>query len=150
FYLYAADRWYQAPEVSGPWTRTTSPPASLDAAKQAAVATQSVDLMPLGTNAVTTMPAIFVSTTPAELIQTEGPPNLVPIEGTDLMQFENSDNALFFYDANQRFYVLISGRCFDASSLEGAWGFVPYKQLPKDFAKIPLTHPKANALVSVP
>src|SRR5882762_4018351 len=92
----------------------------------------------------------FISTVPAELIQTEGPANLVPIEGTDLMQAENSDNALFFYNSNQRFYVLISGRWFDASSLQGPWKFSPYKQLPKDFAKIPPTHPKANALVSVP
>ncbi len=28
--------------------------------------------------------------------------------------------------------------------------FVPYDQLPADFAKIPPTHPKANVLVSVP
>jgi len=126
------------------------PPAFLDAAKQTAMASQSVDLMPPGTNAVTTTPAIFVSTVPAELIQTEGPPNLVPIEGTALMQIQNSDNALFFYDLNQRYYVLISGRWFDASSLDGSWGFVPYNELPKDFAKIPPTHPKANVLVSVP
>src|SRR5439155_21728921 len=86
FYLYASDQWYQAPDVGGPWTWIASPPASLDAAKQAAVTSQSVDLMPLGTNAITTMPALFVSTTPAELIQTEGPANLMPIEGTDLMQ----------------------------------------------------------------
>jgi hypothetical protein len=150
FYLYASEHWYQAVDVEGPWTMASSPPASLEAAKQAAVAGQSVDLMPSGTNALTTTPAIFVSTLPAELIQTEGPPNLVPIEGTDLMQIENSDNALFFYDPNQRYYVLISGRWFDASSLEGPWGYVPYNELPKDFAKIPPTHPKANALVSVP
>jgi len=142
--------WYQAIDVEGPWTLASSPPASLEAAKQAADASQSVDLMPSGTNALTTTPAIFVSTLPAELIQTEGPPNLVPIEGTDLMQIENSDNALFFYDPNQRYYVLISGRWFDASFTRGALGIVPYNELPKDFAKIPPTHPKANALVSVP
>jgi hypothetical protein len=150
FYLNASDHWYQAFDVGGRWTFDPNPPALLEAAKQDAVASRSVDLMPSGTNALTTSPAIFVSTTPAELIQTEGPPNLVPIEGTDLMQVENSDNALFFYDSNQHYYVLISGRWFDASSLEGPWEFVPYKQLPKDFAKIPPTHPKANALVSVP
>jgi hypothetical protein len=108
------------------------------------------NLMPPGTNAVTTTPALLVSTVPAELIQTEGAANLVPIEGTDLMQVQNSDNALFFYDSNQRYYVLLSGRWFNAKSPEGLWAFVPYRQLPKDFAKIPPTHPKANALVSVP
>src|SRR5271165_2370648 len=66
------------------------------------------------------------------------------------MQIQNSDNALFFFDINQRFYVLISGRWFGASLLEGPWEFVPYNQLPQDFSKIPPTHPKANALVSVP
>jgi len=39
---------------------------------------------------------------------------------------------------------LISGRWFNASSIRGPWSFVPYKQLPQDFAKIPPTHPKAN------
>src|SRR5260370_36165622 len=79
FYLYASEHWYQAVDVEGPWTLASSPPASLEAAKQAAVAGQSVDLMPSGTNALTTTPAIFVSPLPAELIHTEGPPNLVPI-----------------------------------------------------------------------
>ena len=48
-------------------------------AKEAAAASQSVDLMPARTNAATTTPIILVSTIPAELIQTEGAPNLVPI-----------------------------------------------------------------------
>ena len=150
YYLYAADHWYQATEVGGPWTFAANYPPELEAAKEAAVASHTVDLMPAGTNSVGILPTIFVSTVPAELIQTDGPANLVPIEGTDLMQVQNSDNALFFYAPNQRFYVLISGRWFDAGSLQGPWGFVPYNDLPKDFAKIPPTHPKANALVSVP
>jgi len=150
FYLNASDHWYQASDVEGPWTLASDPPPVVEQAKQAVVANQTVDLMPPGTNAPSATPAVFVSTVPAELIQSEGPANLVPIEGTQLMQVQNSDDALFFYDPNQRYYVLISGRWFDASSLRGPWGFVPYNELPKDFAKIPPTHPKANALVSVP
>ena len=150
YYLSAYDQWYQAVDLNGPWTLSTDPPQVLESAKQAAVASQTVDLMPPGTNSVGILPNIFVSTVPAELIQTEGPPNLVPIDGTDLMEVRNSDNALFFYDLNQLFYVLISGRWFDASSLQGPWGYVPYYELPKDFAKIPPTHPKGNVLVSVP
>ncbi len=150
FYLNASDHWYQASEVGGQWLLSPNPPSALEAAKQAAVASQSVDLMPPGANALTTTPAVFVSTVPAELIQTEGPPNLVPIEGTELMQVQNSDNALFFDELSQRYYVLFSGRWFDSASLEGPWSFVPYGQLSKDFAKIPPDHPKANVLVSVP
>jgi hypothetical protein len=150
YYLNASGNWYQAVDITGPWNLASNPPAVLDDAKQAAVASETIDLLPAGTNAVTTTPAVYVSTVPAELIQTEGVPNLVPIEGTELMQIENSDNGLFFNDANQRYYVLISGRWFDASALEGPWAFVPYQELPKDFSKIPPTHPKANVLVSVP
>src|SRR5277367_4566075 len=75
FYLSASEHWYQAIDVEGPWTLASNPPASLDAAKQAAVVSQSVDLMLPGTSAVTTTPTIFVSTVPSELIQTKGAPN---------------------------------------------------------------------------
>src|SRR5205823_3392398 len=111
---------------------------------------QNVDLMSPATNAASLTPTVYASTVPTELIQTEGAPNLVPIEGTDLMQVQNSDNALFLCDSDQHYYVLLSGRWFKSSTLVGPWEFVPYKQLPTDFAKIPPTHPKANVLVSVP
>ena len=150
FYLNAADHWYQAGDIEGPWGLASDPPPVLNEAKQTVVANQTVDLMLPDTNAPSVTPIVFVSTAPAELIQSDGPANLVPIEGTDLMQVQNSDEALFFYDDNQRYYVLLSGRWFDASSLNGPWAYVPYKELPKDFTRIPPTHPKANALVSVP
>jgi hypothetical protein len=149
-YLYASDHWYESNSIDGIWNLATNPPEALEPARQAEIASQNVDLMPPGTNAVTTTPTIYLSTIPAELIQTEGPANLVPIEGTDLMQVQNSDNALFLCDSDQHYYVLLSGRWFKSSAIVGTWEFVPYKQLPSDFAKIPPTHPKANVLVSVP
>src|SRR6266516_602622 len=149
-YLYASDHWYESDSIDGIWNLATNPPAALEPARQAEIASQNVDLMPPGTNAVTTTPTIYLSTIPAELIQTEGPANLVPIEGTDLMQVQNSDNALLLCDSDQHYYVLLSGRWFKSSTIVGTWEFVPYKQLPSDFAKIPPTHPKANVLVSVP
>src|SRR6266850_3013079 len=149
-YLYASDHWYESDSIDGIWNATSNPPAAVEAARQSEVATQNVDLMPPGTNAVTTTPTVYVSTVPAELIETEGPASLIPIEGTDLMQVQNSDNALFFCESDQRYYVLLSGRWFKAITIVGNWEFVPYKELPKDFAKIPPTHPKANVLVSVP
>src|SRR6266446_10068559 len=149
-YLYASSHWYESDSVDGIWDLAINPPAALEAARQAETASQNVDLMPPGTNAVSTTPTIYLSTIPAELIQTEGAPNLVPIEGTDLMQVQNSDNALFLCDSDQRYYVLLSGRWFKSNTVVGPWEFVPYKQLPSDFAKIPPTHPKANVLVSIP
>jgi hypothetical protein len=150
FYLYASDHWYESDSVQGAWSVAVNPPAALEPARQAEAASQTVDLMPPGTNAVSTTPAIYLSTVPAELIQTEGDPRLVPIEGTDLMQIQNSDNAVFLCESDQHFYVLLSGRWFKSISVKGPWQFVPYKGLPRDFAKIPATHPKANVLVSIP
>lgn len=151
YYLSAYGYWYESTSVDGEWNLSPEPPSLLDQLKQTVATKNAVDLMPADGSTVGDAPTVFVSTVPAELIQTEGPPNLVPIEGTELMQVQNSDNGLFFYEPNQRFYVLISGRWFDTSSLAaGVWAHVPYNELPKDFAKIPPTHPKANVLVSVP
>src|SRR6266404_4611369 len=133
-YLYASTHWYESDSVDGLWNLANNPPAAVEQALQAEIASQDVDLMPPGTNAVSTTPAIYLSTIPAELIQTEGAPNLVPIEGTDLMQVQNSDNALFLCDSDQHYYVLLSGRWFKSSTIVGPWEFVPYKQLPSDFA----------------
>ena len=149
-YLYASDHWYESDSVDGVWNLATNPPAALEAARQAEITNQNVDLMSPGTNAVSLTPTVYVSTIPAELLQTEGAPNLVPIEGTDLMQVQNSDNALFLSERDQHYYVLLSGRWFKSTTIVGPWEFVPYQRLPGDFAKIPATHPKANVLVSVP
>src|SRR6266567_2222979 len=126
-YFYASDHWYESDSIDGIWNLATNPPVALEPARQAEIASQNVDLMPPGTNAVTTTPTIYLSTIPAELIQTEGPANLVPIEGTDLMQVQNSDNALFLCDSDQHYYVLLSGRWFKSSTIVGPWEFVPYK-----------------------
>src|SRR6266576_1355025 len=70
-YLYASDHCYESDSVDGIWNVTSNPPAAVEAARQAEVATQNVDLMPPGTNAVSVvMPTVYVSTVAAELIQT--------------------------------------------------------------------------------
>jgi hypothetical protein len=91
-----------------------------------------------------------VSTAPAELIQTKGPPSLSPISGTRLLEVTNSMSDLFLSTADQRYYVLLSGRWYQSPSLErGPWTFVSSKSLPPDFAQIPETNPKAAVLASV-
>ena len=53
--------------------------------------------------------------------------------------------------ADQRHYVLLSGRWFRSASLaEGPWEFVPHDKLPAAFAKIPEGHPRGAVLASVP
>jgi len=150
YFLYADSQWYNAPAITGPWLVATNLGANVDNALSAALATQQVDPMyPTDENAPTAN-QVFVSTTPAELIETDGAPNLVPIAGTDLSYVQNSSRAIFNYSDTGNYYVLVSGRWFTAGSLSGPWTFVPPGSLPGDFAKIPPDHEKSNVLMSVP
>jgi len=152
FYLQAMNYWYEASDLEGPWTVAKSTPSMLEQIKQSLAAAKQVDLIEPSKDAapLQTMPAIYVSTVPAELIQSDGQPQFLPIEDTDLLQVKNSDSIIFMDVKSNDYYVLLSGRWFKAKSLNGSWAFVPGKDLPSDLAKIPPDHPRANALVSVP
>jgi hypothetical protein len=97
-----------------------------------------------------TPPQIITSTTPAELIVTNGPPDYEPVGTTDLLYVSNTSAHVFEYIDNQQIYVLISGRWFTAPATMGPWTYVPGTQLPADFSQIPLDSPVEPVLASVP
>jgi uncharacterized protein (TIGR03000 family) len=157
FYLHVLDHWVQAGAIDGPWSAVSNPPAALEAAK-AAVAQQPQpadlldDLSPeLKAELEGGKPlTVYVRTTPAELIEIQGEPQLAPIDGTQLLWVKNSLDQVLFDTASQDYFVLISGRWFRSKSLtKGPWEYVANDQLPADFAKIPETHPKGDVLPSV-
>jgi len=151
YYLYAASNWYAAPSLEGPWAITGSPPPDIGTALSAALATGQVDpLNPKNPAAATTQFTIYVSMTPAELIETAGAGQLYNIPGTSLLYVSNTSKALFFDQADSNYYVLISGRWFKAASVYGPWTFVPPGTLPADFQNIPPDSVRANVLCSVP
>ncbi len=94
-------------------------------------------------------PRVLVSTQPAELILTEGTPELTPIAGTDLMYYTNTQSDLFLNIKDGRQYLLVAGRWFRAAGLEGPWEAATL-DLPETFALIPEDHPKSAVLASVP
>lgn len=150
FYLYADNNWFTAPSLGAPWNVTYEPPSDIDSALSAALATKEVDPMyPKNPNAPAAS-AIYVSTVPAELIETAGAPNLLGVAGTELLYVQNSSSAIFYYLNDGKYYVLISGRWFKSATLGGGWTFVAPGQLPADFKKIPADSEKSNVLVSVP
>jgi hypothetical protein len=151
YWLFAAERWYSASSLEGPWSVPESFPKSLQPALEAAIATKQVDVIPpKDPNAVPPFLKLYVSTVPTELVQTMGDPSLTPIPGTDLSYVSNSDNAIFYQSGYGQYYILISGRWFVSSSFYGPWAFVPPGKLPADFQRIPAHHPKSNVLASVP
>jgi hypothetical protein len=94
-------------------------------------------------------PAVYVSMKPAEIIVTDGAPDLQPVAGTALQRVANTPAAVFFYPPEKRFYVLLSGRWFSAAALTGPWRYAT-DSLPADFALIPPNSPQAAVLPSVP
>ncbi len=154
YYLFARNNWLSALNVNGPWSPSLSPPPALNSIKDAAASAHMVDLYsesdsPVGGSTSFAPVVVYVSTTPAELIELTGKPAFQPIDKTQLLQVTNTTGDLFMNVANQQYYVLVSGRWFQSKSLDGSWTFVPADKLPPDFAKIPENHPKGDVLVSV-
>jgi hypothetical protein len=155
-YLRALGRWQEARAVEGPWTVAAKPPAELEKARQAAAKTGQVDQLDdpepgmREAAAQGRYPAIYVSTTPAELLRTEGRPEYEPVAGTQLLHVKNTRASILLDPATSEHYVLISGRWFRGKSLvKGPWEYVPHDKLPGDLAKIPETHPRGTVLASV-
>jgi hypothetical protein len=96
------------------------------------------------------MPRILVRTHPAELLMTGGLPDFRPIRGTALQYAADTDSQLFFHTTERKAYLLLSGRWFKAPSLTGPWAYVPPRELPDDFARIPPGKAQAVVLASVP
>jgi hypothetical protein len=98
---------------------------------------------------LTSVPRVFVSERPGEVIITEGRPKFRSIAGTKLAAVSNSENTLFFHQTDGQFYFLAAGRWFSAKDLAGPWTAAT-KSLPADFAAIPKKDPSAGILASVP
>ena len=158
-YLRLFDGWMTAPAPTGPWSAPVSVRADLDPVKDWVLKSTTVDLLtgadpkdPTNRPSLTKgpPPAILVATEPTELIVTQGEPKYEPIDGTQLLYASNTTGHVFKHLGDQRMYVLVTGRWFRADSPAGPWAFVPGKDLPPDFAKIPDQSPKENVKASVP
>jgi hypothetical protein len=158
YYLHVFDGWMRAQDPEGPWTVMTLHPASLDDAMHQLDASHQVDLLE-GTPADSTRlpptlasnpPTVFVSTKPAELIVTDGTPNYLPIDGTRLLYLSNTTGRVFKFMGDNQTYVLISGRWYRSSSVNGPWTYVAGGDLPADFAQIPDASPMENVKASIP
>ena len=140
--------WLLARDVKGPWTPVaTLPPAFSELPADASFAEVKKQI-PGRRIGAADVPSIFVSTVPAEIIVTAGPPQFVRIAATSLEYVSNTDAALFRM-AGATYYYLVSGRWFSAPALDGPWTFAT-RSLPADFARIPASGPRGFVRASVP
>lgn len=157
-YLKVFDGWMQAYSLTGLWSVSGVAPHGVEQALREAVIAKTVDLLDgaipgepsewpqLDAGVV---PTIFVSTEPAELIVTNGPPRFVAIEGTSLEYVENTTANVFKEPTDEELYVLTSGRWFRSWRTDGPWQFVSGSELPADIATIPDRSPKAGVKASI-
>ena len=159
FYMPIADRWLASGAATGPWQNAPAAPPPVQGIRDAIAKDENqsqVDLMEetsddvKGVLAEGRTPEVIVSTVPAELIVTQGQPQMKPVTGTQLLYVENTSGDILFDLKGQDFFVPLTGRWYRAKALEGPWQFIDGDKLPKDFAKIPSNDPKANVLASVP
>jgi hypothetical protein len=158
YYLHVFDGWMTAKALEGPWEPEKDSSKDLKKAEADAKASGQVDLLPGGNpNDAKTLPSlkqgrspkIVVATKPTELIVTDGGPNYIPIEGTELLYVKNTTGNIFRHTRDQKIYVLVSGRWFRSATPEGPWEYVANDSLPPDFAKIPDESEKENVKAAV-
>ncbi len=143
-FLYGSGQWFKSHELMGPYANTNDVPASL---RELAAA---VDTIKPVSNASARIPAIVVRTTPAILLDLDGPPQMKPIQGTGLLYASNTDKDLFLEIATQRYFLLTAGRWSVTTDLRnGTWRYMPPDQLPQDFSSIPEGSPKDGVLAHV-
>jgi hypothetical protein len=138
YYLCGGRHWYIAPMPEGPYHHTTDIPSDLKPVQQALESSSKPEHSDTLREGADIVKDIFVSLTPAALIQTGGEPVYDRIRGTSLLYVSNSNNDIFSDTVHRHFYVLLSGRWYRSPYLiTGAWKYVPADSLPPDFAQIP-------------
>jgi hypothetical protein len=147
YYLRVEKSWLTATSLQGPWQRAAKLPASFSALPDDGNWTDvRAALQP---DMSGTAPHVFVSEMPGELLLLTGAPKYQPVTGTGLVWVSNTDADVFRAGTQGTVYFLVSGRWFSAPDFSGPWTFAT-PNLPADFKRIPLSHPRSRVLASVP
>jgi hypothetical protein len=122
------DGWMEAYALTDTWSPAGTVPEGAETALKQAIDANEVDLPNEGP-----VPAVYVSTTPAELIVTDGEPQFVPVDGTSLLYVSNTTVHVFKEPTDRELYVLASGRWYRSWTTNGPWEYVAEEELPRDF-----------------
>lgn len=159
YFTPVGDQWATSTSLQTPdWSVAGGNIGALNNAKDVVQSDKSLNLVLPGTDAEEvataldngTVPKIYVTEQPSELLLTNGAPDFTPIDGTNLLYAQNARGDIFKDISDNRTYTLISGRWYTATSIDGPWSWVDPQQLPQDFANIPADHPESKVLVSIP
>jgi hypothetical protein len=149
YYLRNEQSWLQAQEVKGPWSAAAKLPESFKKLPNDDNWNDVKAALPGKKLSADKLPQVFVSTVPAEMILLLGEPKYDKVAGTSLLWVSNTESDVFRMGPKGAVYYLVAGRFFSAPDFTGPWTFAT-PELPEDFQKIPLEHPRSRVLASVP
>jgi hypothetical protein len=135
YYLHAGGQnWYVAASLAEDWQLTDAVPGQV--ARLAPPEDSDAEEPPEDEVADDRIPAVVVTTEPAELLLFDGEPAWAPLGDGDLLYATNTESDVFRDVVNQRWYLLMSGRWYTGGSVDGPWIFVAADSLPRAFAAI--------------
>jgi hypothetical protein len=144
-----AESWYTAADIKGEWQIAQTVPREVAALAPQPDPEDDGDFQEESFEPGPA-PKVVVVTEPTELISASGKPEYTPIENTELLSMSNTDSDVLLSLADQRHYVLLAGRWFAATSMDGPWEYVAGEDLPQDFASIPEDSQMGTVLYAVP
>lgn len=147
YYLRSDTSWLRATDLNGYWSRAGKLPDSFNKLPQDDNWKDVRANLP--GQPAKSLPKVYISNDPTELILIDGQPKYEPVPNTGLLWISNTESDLFRLGQDGPVYYLVAGRWFTAPGLGGHWTFAT-PNLPEDFKRISLEHPRSRVLASVP
>ena len=151
YYLNGGEWWWESTEVTSGWKQIKKPPKDIRKLVESERKGQPTGLDSAAME-LEEAPEIIVATGRAELLLSDGDPEMKSVGGeSQLLFMSNSENDVLLDVNTQQYYVLISGRWFRSGSLTNEqWTYIRPDRLPEEFQKIPEDSEIANVRVSIP
>lgn len=149
FYVLADQAWLTAAKLDGEWALATKLPSDFAKLPKGDQWDHVKKQVPAKVERGMTIPYVFYSEQPAELVEFKGNPIWQEVEATSLLWAKNTESWVFENTEDRQIYFLVSGRWFRSAKWEGPWTYAG-NDLPDDFKKIPLDSECADVLASVP
>jgi len=142
YYIKGGEHWFSSKDPKSGWDNIENPPKDVVELAEKNMPEEEAPADKEGEAAdevqSDVIPEIFVRTTPAELLQSNGDAEYLPIEETTLLYMNNTDSDIIMDIRTQEYYVLISGRWYKSADLtSNNWTYVNPDALPEEFSKIP-------------
>jgi len=147
--MYVGGIWYKSSSIKEGWKQNTALSTKLKSVNDQIKKQEKENN---GGKELTEKPVvtdIIVATEPTELLQSKGEADYKTIQNTSLLYVSNTSNEIFKDINSQKTYVLLAGRWYTSTNINGPWTYTAADQLPADFAKIPEGSDKDGVLANV-